>query len=99
MAGAFLLSDIDGMLRTDEFAVAALVLSGDRMGDWITGIYTAPYSEGLGVAGSLPEFVVKDDGTPKPKQGDQIEISDSNYRIRSIEPDSTGVLRFELNEV
>ncbi len=98
MAGAFLLSDIDGMLRLNEFAVDAVVVTGDVAGTVLRGVFDAPYSEPFGVAGSVPTFVVKDD-CERPRSGDRLEIDDLEYRIRSIEPDSTGVLRLELNEV
>ncbi len=97
MPGAFLTGDIDGILRTDEFAEAVLVTSGDYAGETLKAIYDTPFSDPLGVAGADPLLVTA--SIPELTMGDTVEFAGKVYRLRVPEPDGTGITRYPLTEV
>lgn len=103
MPGAFLINDLDGMLRTREFASTAQVMTGEHAGEEITGVLDNPFAEAFSVESNSPVFVAP--SWPALSDGDRITLEDSvtgdtrTYRVKLPEPDDTGVTRYPLTEV
>lgn len=97
MSGAFLIDDLPGIFRTDEFADAATVTSGASSGAVVNGILDNGYTDVLGVDSSSPTFVAASE--PVLAVGVTLTIKARSYRIKAAEPDDTGVTRYPLTEV
>ncbi len=97
MPGVFLVNDLDGMLRTSEFASVAMVTSGEYGGESIEGVLDLPSSDPLGVVGTDPVFVAP--SLPALSAGDLLTIDETDFRVKEPEPDGTGVTRYPLTEV
>jgi len=83
--------------NTDEFADEATIGL-----DTVNGIFDHEYIEALDVSGEAPVFVCATsdlDDLGGVTQGDTLTVNGTGYRIRSVEPDGTGVTRLTLEEV
>lgn len=85
--------DLTAFLRIDEHATLAEL-------DYVPvrGIFERPYSEGFGgVSTSRPTFLVQSaDAAHCVESESLLRIGDTLYRVRSIEPDGTGMTLLTL---
>jgi hypothetical protein len=93
---ADILTDLDTMIDTDEFAVSAL-LSG---GVVINVIFDNGYAEELDVAGSKPTATCKASDVVGVSRGNPIiiPVGGTAYTVQNIQPDGTGETLLILEE-
>jgi hypothetical protein len=95
---ADILTDLDTMIDTDEFAVSAMLGATP-----IDVIFNNGYAEELAVAGSKPTATCSASDVASVSFGDPITIPvkgiDTDYTIQNIQPDGTGEALLILEEV
>lgn len=72
----------------------------DHAGASFYGVYESAYESPLGMDGARPSVTTDTDLVPDLAQGETVtRLADAAaYTVRSIEPDSTGLLRLILEE-
>lgn len=91
------IADLEQLFAND-FSVAATHNSAT-----VRGIFDNPYRPAelggeVGVAGTDPMFTCRSSQISSAVEGDTITISGTNYTIREIMPDGTGVTELVLEE-
>jgi hypothetical protein len=97
--------DIAALLDVDIFGVSARVtLAGQTVGRTIPGIYDDAYEAvdargGVPFAVSSPRFVAATADLPSgTKEGDALRIGSTNYTIRVVQADGTGITTLMLEK-
>jgi hypothetical protein len=62
----------------------------------VRGIFNNGYAEALSMAGSEPSFTAKSSDVSGLVYGNVIAIGGTNYTVRVLEPDGTGMTRLVL---
>lgn len=88
-----MIEDLDDFLDPDEFAVVALWKGSGR----VIGIFDNEYALlplGLpGVESNQPQFLCKAADVPGVMHGQSLDVNDTAYIIRGVQPDGTGMVR------
>lgn len=90
---ADILTDLDTMIDTDDFAVSATLGAAT-----IRVIFDNAYAEDLEITGTNPIATCKASDVATASRGDTITISGTDYTIQNIQPDGTGETLLILDE-
>lgn len=86
--------DMADFFDSNEFAITALYNGVTT----VKVIYDHEYTEQFGAAGTNP-FVTADAADfASASKGQAIVLDSTNYTIKTIEPDGTGIVRLELTK-
>jgi hypothetical protein len=78
------------------FNVAEHAVSAALDGVAVAGIFDNEYADALGLATRQPRFMLKSSDAASVTQASVLVVEGSTYRVRSIEPDGTGVTLLAL---
>lgn len=86
--------DLDAFFDTEAgFGVAATI-----GGETVNGIFDDEYAETLDIAGTAPVIACKTEEVADVDEGDTVTIAGTDYTVRDIEQDGTGVTRLVLEK-
>lgn len=78
------------------FNVAEHAVSATLDGVAVAGIFDNDYADALGLATRQPRFMLRSSDASAATQSSVLVVEGSTYRVRSIEPDGTGVTTLAL---
>lgn len=85
--------DFTAFFNTDEHATAATY-----EGSTVNGVFDREYSAVLGLEANTPTFTCDESDVSDIAHGDTITIDGTDYTVREIQPDGTGVVVLVLEE-
>jgi len=94
--------DLDSFLNTDDFAIAATYTPAGGTAKTVHGIFDNGF-EGMGdgtveVEATIPTFLVKAADVPSAAQGDALKVVSTDFLVKSVQPDGTGLTLLILEE-
>lgn len=86
-----MVEDLSVFFSADEFATTATIGT-----EAVAGIFDRAYADPFGIASTMPTLTLPAARAAATVQGDAITIDGTAYRVRSVEPDGTGLTRLGL---